>query len=104
MKRFKDGREATEDNNRAGRPVTVTDEETLAVIQEYILRDRRVSVEHVADKFPFSYSRAPGIMTDKLGMRRVSGRWVSRLFKSEQMGVRVNMCQQFDRRYREEGD
>jgi transposase len=32
MKRFKDGREATEDDSRAGRPVTVTDEETVAVI------------------------------------------------------------------------
>jgi hypothetical protein len=34
MKRFKDGREATEDDSRAGRLVTVTDEETVVAIQE----------------------------------------------------------------------
>ena len=104
MKRFKDGREATEDDTRAGRPVTVTDEETVAAIQEYILRDRRVSVEHVADRFAISYGTAHGIMTERLGMRRVSARWVPRLLTSEQMGVRVKMCQQYDKRYREEGD
>jgi hypothetical protein len=58
MKRFKHGREATEDDSRAGRPVTVTYEETVAAIQEYILRDRRVSMEHVADKFAISYGTA----------------------------------------------
>jgi CTP-dependent riboflavin kinase len=42
MKIFKDGKEATKDDSRAGRPVTVTDEETVAAIQEYIPRDRRV--------------------------------------------------------------
>jgi histone-lysine N-methyltransferase SETMAR len=104
MKRFKDGREAIVDDSRVGRPVTLTDEETVAVIQEYILRDRRVSVEHVADKFAISYYRAQGIMAVRLGMRRVSARWVPRLLTSEEMVVRVKMCQQYDRRYREEGD
>jgi histone-lysine N-methyltransferase SETMAR len=76
----------------------------VAAIQEYILRGRRVSVEHVADKFAISYGTAQGIMTDRLGMRRVSVRWVPRFLTSEQMGVRVKMCQQSDRRYREEGN
>jgi hypothetical protein len=82
--------------------VTVTDEETEAAIQEYILRDRRVSVEHVADKIAISYGTAQDIMTDRLGMRRVSARLVPRLLMSGQMGVKVKMCQQYDRRYREE--
>jgi hypothetical protein len=50
MKLFKAGREATEDDSRAGRPVTTIDEETVAAIQEYILR---VSVEHVVDNSLF---------------------------------------------------
>jgi hypothetical protein len=36
MKRLKDGREAIEDDSRVGRPVTLTDEETVAAIQENI--------------------------------------------------------------------
>jgi ribosomal protein S25 len=66
MMRLNDGREATEDDSRAGIPVTVTDEETVAAIQEYIIRYRRVSVGHVADKFAISYDTAQGIMTDIL--------------------------------------
>jgi hypothetical protein len=69
MKRVKDGRKATEDDSHAGRPVTVTDKETVAVIQGYIPLDRRVNVEHVADKFAISYmsyGTAQGIMTDRL--------------------------------------
>jgi transposase len=74
MKRFKDGREAIVDDSRVGRPVTLTEEETVAGFQEYILRDRRVSVEHVTDKFAISYNRAQDIMTVRLGMPRVSAR------------------------------
>jgi histone-lysine N-methyltransferase SETMAR len=76
----------------------------VAAIREYILRDRRESGEHAADKFAISYGTAQGIMTDKLGMRRVLARWVPRLLTSEQMGLRVKMCQLYDWRYREEGD
>jgi histone-lysine N-methyltransferase SETMAR len=68
--------------------VTGTDEETVAAIQEYKLRDRRVSVEHVADKFAISYGTTQGIMPDRLGMRRVSARLLPRLLTSEQTGVR----------------
>jgi histone-lysine N-methyltransferase SETMAR len=83
--------------------VTVTDEETVAAIQKYILRDKRVSVEDVADKFSISYGTAQGIMTDRLGMHRDSARWMPRLMTSEKMGVWVKICQQYDRRYREKG-
>jgi ribosomal protein S25 len=65
MKRFKVDWEATEDYSRAGRLVTIADEETVAAIQEYKLRDRWVSVEHVADKFAISYGVFQGIMTDR---------------------------------------
>jgi hypothetical protein len=61
-------------------------------------------VEHVAYKFDISYSRAQGIMTVRLGMRCVSARWMPCLLTSEQMGVRMKMCQKYDRRYREKGD
>jgi histone-lysine N-methyltransferase SETMAR len=61
-------------------------------------------VEHVAIKFAILYGTAQGIMPDRLGMRRVSARWLPCLMTSEHMGVRVKKCQQYDRRYREEGD
>jgi histone-lysine N-methyltransferase SETMAR len=36
-------------------------------------------------------------------MCRISARWVPRLLTSEQIGVKVKMCRQKDRKYREEG-
>ena len=79
MRRFKDGRKSTEDHKHTGRPVTTTTEKKIAEIQESILEDRRVTVETVARQFGISYGTAQDIMTNKLGMRRVSARWVPRL-------------------------
>ena len=66
--RFKDGRESTEDDKHTGRPVTITTEKKVAEIQEFILEDRRVTVETVARHFDVSYGTAQDIITKKLRM------------------------------------
>ena len=48
-----DGRESTEDDKHTGRPVTITTEKKVAEIQEFILEDRRVTVETVARHLTF---------------------------------------------------
>ena len=91
IRRFKDGRESTEDDKHTGRPVTITTEKKVAEIQEFILEDRRVTVETVARHFDISYGTAQDIMTNKLGMQdgyRVSASWVPRLLLPDQMGQR----------------
>ena len=55
---FKEGRDITKSDKRKGRPVTVSNERKVAEIQEYILEDRRVTVENVAKKFGISYGTA----------------------------------------------
>ena len=89
MRRFKDGSESTEDDKHTGRPVTITTEKKFAEIQEFILEDRRVTVETVARHFDISHGTAQDIMTNKLGMCRVSVRWVPGLLLPDQMGQRV---------------
>ena len=54
MWRFKDGRESMEDDKHTGRPVTITTQKKVAEIQEFILEDRRVTVETVARHFDIS--------------------------------------------------
>ena len=66
--------------------MTVSNEWKVAEIREYIVEDRRVTVENVAEHSGISYGTAQDIMSNKLGMRRVSGRWVPRLLLPEQMG------------------
>ena len=104
MQRLKDGRESTEDDKHTGRPVTITTEKKVAEIQEFILEDRRVTVETVARHFDISYGTAQDIMTNKLGMRRVSARWVPRLLLPDQMGQRVKRCHEYCQRYNDEGE
>ena len=104
MNRFKEGRDTIKSDKRKGRPVTVSNERKVAEIQEYILEHRRVTVEYVAEHFSISYGTAQDIMSNNLGMRRVSARWVPRLLLPEQMGVRVKMCKEYYRQYNDESD
>ena len=71
MNRFKKRRDTTKSDKGKGRPVTVWNEREMAEIQEYILEDRRVTVESVAEHFGISFGTAQDIKSNKLGMRRV---------------------------------
>ena len=103
MRHFKDSRESSEDDKHTGRPVTITTEKKVAEIQEFILEDRRVTVETVVRHFDISYGTAQDIMTNKLGMRHVSARWVPHLLLPDQMGQRVKRCHEYCQRYNDEG-
>ena len=81
-----------------------SNERKVAEIQEYILEDRRVTVENVAEHFGISYGTTQDIMSNKLGIQRVSARWVPRFLLPEQMEVRVKMCNEYCRQYNDEGD
>ena len=76
MNRFKDGRETTEDDARIGRPVTATDEKTVAAIHQFIQEDRRTTVENVADKFAISYGAAQDVNVSAT----IRGKFLSHLF------------------------
>ena len=92
-----------EDDKHTGRPVTITTEKKVAEIQEFILEDRRVTVETVTRHSDISYGTAQDIMTNKLGMRRVSARWVPCLLLLDQMGQRVKRCHEYCQCYNAEG-
>ena len=68
MNCLKEGRDTIKSDKRKGRPVTVSNEWKVAEIQEYILRDKRVTVENVAEHFGIPYRTAQDIMSNKLGM------------------------------------
>lgn len=104
MNRFHDGREAISDDHRSGRPTTVQSETNLTAIEAYIKQDRRVTIQDVADTFDISYTSTQDIMVNKLGLRRVSARWVPRLLVPEQMRERVKRCRDYQTRYAKEGN
>ena len=64
----------------------------IAAIEEYVMKDRRITVRQVGENFDIGYGTAQDILINVLGMRRVCARWVPRLLVPEQKTVRVQIC------------
>ena len=92
---FKRGRTSLEDEARPGRPLEArpgrpldaTDEEMCKNVRDLVYSDRRIQVEEIV--------RALGISTilhDRLGMRKLTARWVPKILSDEQMATRASVC------------
>ena len=103
VSRFSDGRQSVLDDPRSGREVTVNTDIKAKAIEEYVMKDRRITVRQVGEDFDISYGTAQNILTNVLGMRRVCARWVPRLLVPEQKAVRVQICRHLKQRLAEEG-
>ena len=88
------------DDPRSGRKVTVSTDKRIAAIEEYVMKDRRITVRQVGENFDIGYGTAQDILTNVLGMRRVCARWVPRLL----VPVRVQKCTELQQRLLDEGD
>ena len=96
--RFSDGRKSVKDDTHSGRKVTVSTYKRIAAIEEYVMKDRRITVRQVGENFDIGYGTAQDILTNVLGMRRVCARWVPRLLVPEQKAVRVQICTELQQR------
>ena len=90
--RFSDGRKSVKDDPRSGRKVTVSTDKRIAAIEEYVMKDMRITVRQVGENFDIVYGTAQDILTNVLGMRRVCACWVPRLLVQEHKTVRVQIC------------
>ena len=101
--RFKSGRESVEDDIRSGRPAVVSCSIKNSV-KEMVTNDRRTTVRVMANELGVSCSTVHEILTEELGMSKVSARWVPRLLKDSEKERRVQCSELFLRRYDSEGD
>ena len=53
--------------------------------------DRRTTVREIADKLDISVSTVHGILTEELGMSKVSARWVPQLLKDSEKDCLCNL-------------
>ena len=58
-KRFQDGREDVEDDERPGRPSTSTTDENVEKVKEMVMNDRRITIREVANDVGISIGLMP---------------------------------------------
>ena len=101
---FKRGRTSLEDEIRSGRPSDVTDEEMCNKVRDLVYSDRRVKVEEIANALHISHGSDSTILHDRLGMRKLTARWVPKSLSDEQMATRASVCSALLMRFRSKED
>ena len=102
---FKRSRTSLEDETRSGRPSDATDEEMCNTVQDLVYSDRRIKVEEIANALHFSHGRVSTTLHDRLGMHKLTARWVPKSLSDEQMATRASVCSALLKRFRsKEGD
>ncbi|XP_043259054.1 protein GVQW3-like [Colletes gigas] len=83
IKEFKRGRTSTNDERRSGRPVEVTTPEMIDKIHDIVLSNRLTKVREIVEATDTSQGTVFSMLHEKLGMKKISARWVPRLLSVE---------------------
>ncbi|XP_048253205.1 histone-lysine N-methyltransferase SETMAR-like [Haliotis rufescens] len=81
---FKRGRVNLEDEPRPGRPVEVTNDQTSEAVRQLVVKNRRMKVPEMAKALDISEGSVHTILHDRLGMRKLSARWVPKCLSDDQ--------------------
>ncbi|XP_018346773.1 PREDICTED: histone-lysine N-methyltransferase SETMAR-like [Trachymyrmex septentrionalis] len=93
-KRFKEGREDVEDDDRPGRPSTSITDDNVEQVKKMILENRRITIREIADDVGISFGSCQAIFSDVLGMKRVAAKFVPKLLNFDQKQHRVDIAQE----------
>jgi AraC-like DNA-binding protein len=94
-KQFRLGRESIEDDPPQGRPAEAFTCETIALVEEEVLQDRRLKTKEISAKCGLSKKTVLRILRDHHGMNKVSARWLPKLLIVVQKQQRVECCSEF---------
>lgn len=88
---FKHGRLSLEDDPHLGRPVSARSQHNVDRVHDIVMKDRRLTLHYIAKEVGIAESTVHRILTEDLGMTKVSARWVPRLLTPDQKRVRQRM-------------
>jgi transposase len=71
FKRFKNGQESLEDEERSDQPSTSKNDETIEKVKNLVRSDRRLRIQGMANVLGISYGSVQNILKDDLGRRVV---------------------------------
>ena len=92
VREFKRDRTSLEDEAKSGRPLDATDEDMCKKVRDLVYSDRRIQVEEIAQALGISHGSLSTILHDRLGMRKLTARWVLKSLRDEQMATRTSVC------------
>ena len=101
---FKRGKTSLEDEARSGRPLDATDEEMCKKVRDLVYSDRQIQVEEIAQALGISHGSVLTILHDRLGMRKLTVRWVPKSLSDEQMATKASVCRALLKRFRSKDD
>ena len=83
-KRFKEGRESVDDDQREGRPVSTGDEENVRRVKEFLVKDRRVWTRFLGEQLGINREIVRKVMNKDLQMRKLCARVVHKMLLFDQ--------------------
>ena len=78
LKRFREGREECEDDQRSGRPVTSRTDSNIDRVKQLVCVDRRLTVRMISEEFSIGRKTVWKILTENLEMRKFVRKWLQR--------------------------
>lgn len=94
-KRFREGHESLQDDERSGRPTTSKSQENIDGVRTLIERDRRSTCRMIADELHIPKTTVHEILTEILGKKKVCAKFVPHFLTPEQKEQRVNASRDF---------
>ena len=73
-------------------------------VRDLVYSDRRVQVDEIAQALGISHGSVSTILHARLGMRKLTARWVPKSLSDEQMATTASVCSALLKRFRSEGD
>ena len=69
-------------------------------VRDLVYSDRRIQVEEIAQALGISHGSVSTILHDRLGMRKLTARWVPRSLNDKQMATRALLCSALLKRFK----
>ena len=83
---FKRSRTSLEEETRSVRLSDAIDEEMCNKVRDLVYSDRRIKVEEIANALHISHCSVSTTLHDRLGMHKLTARWVPKSLSDEPLG------------------
>ena len=85
-------------------PSDATDEEMCNKVRDLVYSERRIKVDEIANALHISHGSVSTTLHDRLGMHKLTARWVPKSLSNEQMATRASVYSALLKRFRSKED